>query len=195
GVARVGIEAVEDVYHYKIHLDAGQTLTVEAYGARLQDKIHDLQKHLDPLLTLTDAQGRELAVNDDYFFADPLLSYTATTAGDYFIQVRDAKYDGDARWAYALLATTKPYVAHLFPTAGNPNQSRTVEPIGPAGAMPAVPFPVPSELGLRAVPIPVNGDMTNPTAFVVSPLPQVTEQEPNDNVAQAQKLTLPCGVN
>src|SRR5439155_12283816 len=67
GVASGRIEAVEDVDTYKIHLDAGQTLTVEVYGARLQDKIHDLQKHLDPLLTLYDAQGRELAANDDYF--------------------------------------------------------------------------------------------------------------------------------
>jgi hypothetical protein len=195
GVASGRIEAVEDVDTYKVHLDTGQTLTAEVYGARLQDKIHDLQKHLDPLLTLVDAQGRELAVNDDYFFADPLLTYTAPTAGDYFIQVRDAKYDGDARWAYALLATTKPYTAHTFPMAGNPGQALTVEPISPAGSMPAVPFPVPSEIGLRSVALPINAESSNLVAFVVSSLPQVTEAEPNDTPAQAQRLNLPCGVN
>src|SRR5262245_2537025 len=195
GVASGRIEAVEDVDTYKIHLDAGQTLTVEVYGARLQDKIHDLQKHLDPLLTLLDGQGRELAANDDYFFADPLLTYTATASADYFIQVRDAKYDGDARWAYALLATTKPYAAHLFPMAGNPEQQIAVEPISPAAAVPAVPLTVPAEAGLQTVQLPINGELSNPVAFVVSPLPQVAEQEPNDTPAQAQRLNLPCGVN
>jgi hypothetical protein len=195
GVASGRIEAVEDVDTYKCHVEAGQTLSVEVYGARLQDKIHDLQKHLDPLLTLYDAQGRELAANDDYFFADPLLTYTAPSAGDYFIQVRDAKYDGDARWAYALLATTKPYAAHLFPMAANPEQQIVVEPISPTAVVPALPFTVPTELGLQPVQLPINGELTNPVAFVVSPLPQVAEHEPNDTPAQAQRLNIPCGVN
>ena len=53
-----------------------QVVTFEVFCARLQDKIHDLQKHADPMLTLYDAEGRELAANDDFYFADPLLSYT-----------------------------------------------------------------------------------------------------------------------
>ena len=72
------IEAAEDVDYFKFHAEAGQTLTFEVLCARLQDKIHDLQKHADPMLTLFDADGRELAANDDFYFADPLLSYTFT---------------------------------------------------------------------------------------------------------------------
>ena len=55
------IEALEDVDCFKFKARAGQTITFEVYCARIEDKIHDLQKHLDPLLTLYDAQGRELA--------------------------------------------------------------------------------------------------------------------------------------
>src|SRR5262249_45915186 len=58
------IEALEDVDYFKIHAKAGQTWTFEVLCARLQDKIHDLQKHADPMLTLFDADGRELAAND-----------------------------------------------------------------------------------------------------------------------------------
>ena len=102
------IEAVEDVDYFKFHAEAGQTFTFEVHCARLQDKIHDLQKHADPMLTLFDADGRELAANDDFYFADPLLAYTFAKTGDYFIQVRDSKYDGDPRWVYALTVTNQP---------------------------------------------------------------------------------------
>src|SRR5262249_38674859 len=70
------IEAAEDVDYFKFHAEAGEMLTFEVLCARIQDKIHDLQKHADPMLTLYDADGRELAANDDFYFADPLLSYT-----------------------------------------------------------------------------------------------------------------------
>src|SRR5207245_11630438 len=109
------IEAAEDVDYFKFHAEAGQILTVEVLCARLQDKIHDLQKHADPMLTLFDAEGRELAANDDAYFADPLLTFPVAATGDYTIQVRDSKYDGDARWVYALSVTNRPYVSHVFP--------------------------------------------------------------------------------
>ena len=98
----------------------------------MQDKIHDLQKHAEPMLTLYDAEGRELAANDDFYFADPLLSYTFPKTGNYFLQVRESNYDGDPRWVYALLATNKPYVSHVFPMAGNPGKTIEVEPVGSA---------------------------------------------------------------
>jgi hypothetical protein len=190
------IEAAEDVDFFKFHADAGQTLTFEVHCARLQDKIHDLQKHADPMLTLFDAAGRELAANDDYYFADPMLSYTFKQAGDYFIQVRDSKYDGDPRWVYALAITNKPYVAHVFPMAGNPGQTLEVEPVGSVAAVQArIPLKVPAELGVQTVSLDLAGGKTNPTTFIVSPLPQVIEQEPNDTPEQATRVPIPCGIN
>lgn len=196
GVACGRIEAAEDVDFFKFHAEAGQTFTFEVLCARLQDKIHDLQKHADPMLTLVDPEGRELAANDDYFFADPMLEYTFKSAGDYYIQVRDSKYDGDPRWVYALHVTNKPYVAHLFPMAGNPGQEITVEPVGSAAkVMAKAPLKVPATLGLQEVQLDLNGQKTNPSAFIVSSLPQVIEQEPNDTPEQATRVTIPCGIN
>src|SRR5581483_3443891 len=126
------IEAAEDVDFYKFHADEGQALTFEVICARIQDKIHDLQKHAVPMLTPYDAEGRELAANDDFYFADPWLTYKFSKSGDYFIQVRDAKYDGDQRWVYALLVSDRPHITHLYPMAGNPGQSIDVESIGSA---------------------------------------------------------------
>ena len=50
----------EDVDYFKFRAEAGQTLTFEVYCARIQDKIHDLQKHADPMVSIHDAEGREI---------------------------------------------------------------------------------------------------------------------------------------
>jgi hypothetical protein len=190
------LEAAEDVDYYKFHAEAGQTLTFEVYCARLQDKIHDLQQHAKPMLMLLDADGRELAANDHFYFADPLLSYTVPQAGTYYLQVRDSTYAGDPRWVYALLATARPYASHVYPMAGNPGQVLEVEPVGPARAVrPRVRLHAPAEPGIHRLPLDLGEVKTNPVTFVVSPLPQFQEQEPNDTEATATRVVIPCGIN
>jgi hypothetical protein len=190
------IEAVEDVDYFKFHAEAGEVLTLEVLCARIQDKIHDLQKHADPMLTLFDESGRELAASDDSYFADPLLTFPVPRTGDYTIQIRDAKYDGDAHWVYALFVTNRPYVTHVFPLAGNPGQTVLVEPVGSAKAVQSrVSLQVPSPPGIHEVTLDVGGVKTNPVAFISSPLPQVFEQEPNDTPETATRISIPCGIN
>lgn len=186
----------EDLDCFKFHARAGQTFAFEVRCARIQDKIHDLQKHADPLLTLYDAEGRELAANDDFYFADPYLAYTMTKDGDYVVQVRDAKYDGDRRWVYALTVTDRPYATHVFPPAGKPGQKIEVEPVGPAKALRAkVVIEPPKEPGLHALQFDCGGVKSNPVGFLVGNSPQVVEQEPNDTPAQATKISVPSGVS
>jgi hypothetical protein len=190
------IEIAEDVDYFKFHGETGKTYTFEVLCARLEDRIHDLQKHADPILTLYDAAGRELAANDDFYFADPLLSYTVPKTGDYLIQVRDSKYDGDPRWVYALLATDRPYAAAVYPMAGNPGQVVEVEPVGSAHLThPRLSLHAPTGPGVGEVCLDVDGGRTNPVPFIVSMLPQITEVEPNDTPEQATRITLPCGIN
>src|SRR5207253_2426173 len=190
------IESLEDVDYFKFHAEAGQTFTFELLCARIQDKIHDLQKHADPMLTLYDATGRELAANDDFYFADPLLTFTIPKTGDHYIQVRDAKYDGDARWVYALHVTNRPYVTHVFPMAANPGQMIEVEAVGSVKTVqPRIRLQAPMTLGLQPIQLEVGGRKTNPTAFIVSSLPQVLEHEPNDTPEQANRIMIACGIN
>jgi hypothetical protein len=197
GVAAGRIEAAVDVDCYRFAGKAGRTYTFEVLCARLQDKIHDLQKHADPILTLYDAEGRELAANDDFFFADPLLTWTCRQDAEYTIEVRDSRYDGDPRWVYALLATDQPHATHAYPMAGNPGKVVEVEPIGSAGRAGArATVRLPARPGLVEVPLDLGGGkMSNPVPFVVSDLPQVLEQEPNDTPEQANRITIPCGIN
>jgi hypothetical protein len=190
------LERAEDVDSFRFHAREGETCTFEVLCARIEDKIHDLQKHADPLLTLLDAEGRELAANDDACFADPLLSYTFEREGDYILQVRDSKYDGDPRWVYAVLASNGPYVTHLYPMAGNPGKMTTVEPVGSARKWTSqATVQAPVQPGLHHVILDVAGQKTNPVPFLVSNLPQILEQEPNDDASQATRIAVPCGIN
>lgn len=190
------IEAAEDVDCFKFPAKAGQTLTFEVFGARLEDKIHDLQKHLDPLITLLDAEGRELASSDDGLFSDPLLSYSIPKDGSYILQIRDAKYDGDARWVYAVRVTDRPFASHLYPMAGNPGKPIDVEPVGLVkNGHATVPFTIPTQLGLHEVQVSVAGRTSNPVGFYVTDLPVVREQEPNDTPKQANRVSIPCAIN
>jgi hypothetical protein len=196
GVVCGRIEAAEDVDFFKFKAAAGQTMTFEVVCARIQDKIHDLQKHADPMLTLYDAEGRELAANDDFYFADPLITYTFSKPGDYYIQVRDSKYDGDPRWVYALLATDRPHATHTFPMAGNPGKELTVEPVGSARLKTdKAALKTPNMLGVTALPLDVGGTKTAPVPFIVTDLPLFTEEEPNDTPQQANRIPIPCGIN
>ena len=190
------LEVVEDLDYFKFEAKEGEVVTFEMFCARLQDKIHDLQKHAKPMLTLFDAEGRELAANDHFFFADPMLSYKILKAGTYFLQVRESTYDGDPRWVYAILATNKPYVSHVFPMAGNPGKTIQVEPVGSAKfAKDKVALTVPDKLGVQQIQLDIDGAKTNPATFIVSNLPQFIETEPNDDPDKANRVTLPVGIN
>jgi len=197
------LEVVEDLDYFKFEAKEGEIVTFEMFCARLQDKIHDLQKHAKPMMSLFDSDGRELAANDHFFFADPMLSYKIPKAGTYYLQVRESTYDGDPRWVYAILATNKPYVSHVFPMAGNPGSTIDVEPIGSAKSVrEKFKLSIPERLGVQqlqldipSLTLPAQVEKSNLATFIVSKLPQFVEQEPNDEPSKANRVTLPMGIN
>lgn len=188
------IEIAEDVDYFAFKASKGEVISAEAICARIQDKIHDLQKHADPLLALYDSNGREVAANDDFFFADAHLRYQIPADGTYYLEVRDSKYDGDPRWAYAVILTQQSRITHVYPMAANPGHRVNVEAVGfVAGTSMPSSITAPKEPGVHLLPL--NEGKTNPVTVLVSELPQVVEQEPNEAPEKAQAVSLPCGIN
>ncbi len=105
-------------------LAKGERVTFEVWGNRLENKIHDLQTHLDPILSVHDQTGRELAAADNNRFADPVLSFEAPASATYYLQVRDTTYAGNAAWSYALHAVAGPVATSVFPSGGQPRNDR-----------------------------------------------------------------------
>jgi hypothetical protein len=81
--------------------------------------------------------------------------------------------------------------------AANPGQTIEVEPIGSAAlTSPNAKITAPTTPGIHLVSAELPGGVrTNPTTLIVSPLPQVREQEPNDTPDKANRITIPCGIN
>lgn len=91
---------------FRIKLNAGQRIVIDCLSARLDTE-------MDPMLTLVTASGSPVASNGDYFGRDPFLDYTATTAGEFLVEVRDLIYRGG--YPYRLLIHDRPQVENLFP--------------------------------------------------------------------------------
>src|SRR5439155_24290682 len=96
----------EDVFRFAAK--KGQWTVIECFAQRLDSQ-------LDGVLALTDAAGRQLASNGDYFGQDPLVEFVAPKDGDYFATLNDLSFRGGH--PYRLLLTDQPHVENVFPRA------------------------------------------------------------------------------
>ncbi|MCY2985287.1 MAG: PPC domain-containing protein [Planctomycetota bacterium] len=109
------IEKGEDVDWYRFSVEAGSCLTFHVRSQRLQNRLHDMQTRVDPRITLRTAQGATVAASDNYYAGDPLLNYTFAQAGEYLLEVRDVRYQGNVDWTYSIEVNGRPFVTQAFP--------------------------------------------------------------------------------
>jgi hypothetical protein len=98
------IENSEDVDMFRVDGKAGETLVVEVMARRLGSP-------LDSFVTVTDGQGKLIALNDDCMdvgdgvntdHADSYLSVRLPASGVYFIHISDRARKGGPEYAYRL---------------------------------------------------------------------------------------------
>ncbi|MCA9035431.1 MAG: hypothetical protein KDA91_09880 [Planctomycetaceae bacterium] len=82
---------------FRIPLQQGQGLSLEVLARRLGSD-------LDPVLRITDPQGREVGFSDDVpgLQGDAALRFEAPASGEYNIELRDVKYTGGGRHFFHL---------------------------------------------------------------------------------------------
>lgn len=193
------IEKNEDVDFYRFTAEAGTSLAFVVRCARLQDRIHDLQTHADPLITLRTASGATIAAADNSLYhADPVLTHRFETAGEYLLEIRDVRYQGNAYWEYCLEISPRPYVDCVHPLAVSPGQAPQLSLVGhllPAEA--AVNFTAPPDAsGMAAFTLPLPGGESNPVPLLVSDLPLAIEAPPpTGQPHEPQRIAIPSGVS
>ena len=106
---------------FRVAVKKGQRIVIECQAQKLDSP-------LDATLTLTDASGRQLAANGDWFGRDPLLDFTAQADGDYFVNVHDLSYRGGQ--PYRLVITDRPRVENVFPRAVQAGKPATLTAFG-----------------------------------------------------------------
>ncbi|MEE2843883.1 MAG: PPC domain-containing protein [Planctomycetota bacterium] len=124
------IEKGEDRDYFKFSIDAPTQLVFHCRCMRLQDRIHDLQKHADPMITVKNSQGSTIAANDNYFAADPFMVVEFQQAGEYYLEVRDVRFTGNKYWNYAIDVLNRPFATNVFPLAISATKPTTFELIG-----------------------------------------------------------------
>ena len=124
------IEKGEDRDYFKFSIDAPTQLVFHCRCMRLQDRIHDLQKHADPMITVKNSQGSTIAANDNYFAADPFMVVEFQQAGEYYLEVRDVRFTGNKYWNYAIDVLNRPFATNVFPLAISATKPTTLELIG-----------------------------------------------------------------
>jgi hypothetical protein len=96
---------------YRVTVRKGESLSMEVAARRVGSP-------LDPLLRLLDAQGRELAANDDApgLDGDARIDFHCPKTGEYVLELRDTRHAGGPRHHYRLrlgepLPTPLPFLA------------------------------------------------------------------------------------
>ncbi len=98
---------------YKISAKKGERLIAQIWAERLDSAT-------DAMLSIYDADGRELENNREFFGRDPLIDFTAPADGDYFISVADILYRGGNGFFYRLKVSRAPHIDFIDPPAGTP---------------------------------------------------------------------------
>jgi hypothetical protein len=189
-----GAAEAESYDFYKLTVPSGQKISVEVVARRLGSA-------LDPVIRLLDAAGRELAYSDDEpgIGADCRFVYQFASAGDYFLEVRDIRYQGSPNHRYRLRIGNFPLVNTPFPLAGQQGTSPKLTAAGPSSEeISPLSVAVPTEVASGRLPMAVKfpqGQGSSPLTLIASIAPEQVEFEPNDTPETATVIALPYSVN
>ena len=134
---------------------------------------------MDPVLTIRNGTGKQLARSDDSFGAglDPRLQFTFPREGYYYVEVNDARFSRQAQNFYRLTMGAYSFADGLFPLGGKRGETTPVTFFG--GNLKA---PVKSDIDLRGVDpqrqfatATAPNSPTLPFLFAVSDYPELIE--------------------
>lgn len=188
-----------EVNYYRFEAHKGQRLVFSTLARQLVPYIADaVPGWFQPVLTLYDADGKEVAYNDDYRFKpDPVLYYEVPKDGEYVFTITDAIFRGREDFIYRVTVGETPFVTSIFPLGGKVGTAPTfemkgwnldaTEPVLPAtDAAAGVHF-----IAARNK----DGIVSNLVPFALGTLPECVEKESNNDPSNAQKVKLPIVVN
>jgi len=193
------IEANEDIDCFKFPVEAGAALTFHVRSQRLQNRIHDLQAHSDPIITLKNSAGSTLATSDNVYAGDPLLFHKFEQAGEYYLEIRDVRYKGNPEWTYSIEINARPFVTQVFPLGVQPGTDTKLSLVGynlPAEPFAALTLPADAPAGVTEVsPLVADQPANNMAIYATSGPAAVEDDAPHNTQAAAQAITLPLSVS
>jgi len=209
-----GVATANAADHYALTLAAGQRVRLEVWARRIDSR-------LTPAVEVLDAGGRVLARARRSHNDDPCLDFVASVAGRHVVRVRDMYMGGGDMMPYRLIVSTGPTVEGVFPPVAAAGETARLTAIGSGLVSVGQPWNGGLEETTADVTIDdtvgnaggrftsrlfavrdLSADLVDvaggvPGTVIVPPTvlassEQVTiEQEPNDDPARPQTITLP----
>jgi hypothetical protein len=159
-----------------------------------------LGSKLASMLVLSDSSGQVLATSaQNANSRDAELHSKLTQSGKYTISLTDRDLGGGKDYFYRLDGGDLPYITGLFPLGVQVGKSARVSVkgvnLGGVGEVRVAP-PASAE-GWTTMPLEVDGAIhpVNEVKLAVGNETEIAEQEPNDNITQAQSVSLPVTIN
>lgn len=190
------LSADKDIFRFSAK--AGQTLVCEASARAVLPYIADaVPGWLQPVLTLSDADGKELAYADGFLHRqDPLLIYKIERDGEYLLEIRDSIYRGREDLIYRLRIGAVPCLTHIYPLGGKRGTTAQVELFGANLAQPSLSLKLPdTSPALLMVDATRGGSTSKALPFEVGEGEETSETEPNDVQQQANRISPSMTVN
>ncbi|MCX6901430.1 MAG: PPC domain-containing protein [Verrucomicrobia bacterium] len=187
-----------EINSYRFDARKGQRLVITTLARQLIPYLADaVPGWFQPVLVLYDADGKEVAYDDDYRFKpDPTIVYQIPKDGEYVFTITDAIYRGREDFVYRVTIGELPLITNIFPLGGRVGESHPIKMKGVnLGNAVLQPPAKDAEVGIQQIAADRDGFISNRVPFALDTLPETFDKEPNNTIGRAQKVTLPVIIN
>jgi hypothetical protein len=179
---------------YKFDGKAGEEIVFSVQASELGSR-------LSAVITLSDDAGHALAESGQNGNGrDAELDFKLPHTGQYVVSISDRDLSGGAEYFYRMDAGDLPYLTGVFPLGIRAGQESQVSIRGVnLGGASQVKIEAPENVnGWTTIPVIETGAGIRPinqVRLAVGKEPEISEQEPNDSIAQAQTVSFPVTIN
>lgn len=176
----------------------GQQLTAVLHARALIPYLADaVPGWFQAVIRLRDAQGREVAFNDDFQFRpDPVIGCEIPADGTYELEIHDAIYRGREDFVYRVALGELPFIRSVFPLGTPRGQPATLALTGWNLPAPTLELPAPTQpVGTTLLSVRRDGHPSNQIRFAVGDTLEITEPTSRDDHATLPALPLPSIAN
>ncbi len=187
-----------EVNRYRFDARKGQQLVISVNARQLIPYIADaVPGWFQPVLTLCDDKGKEVAFDDDYRFnPDPTLRYVVPKDGQYVLTITDALYRGREDFVYRITIGEVPFVTSIFPLGCRVGTRASIKMDGwNLQDATLAPPPKNAQAGVYQLCAKRDRLCSNTMPFALDTLPECMETQANDDIANAEKVALPVIIN
>ncbi len=178
------IAGERDLDFFVFAAKVGEVVVFDTMAARIGSP-------LDPVVEITDAKGKRMAVEQVRVGTDPVLAFRVPATGDYRVSIANVSFHGGPQYVYRMTVSTEPFVASVFPPRGKAGETQEVEILTLTGT--GTPRVQKERVTFPTVPGPFR--LHNSIALVAGEHAEIVATGDNHSASSAMELTASVSVS